>query len=108
MAASQTMIAGVAVPSWAASVVWGQKYEWENIWVLATKRGKVIARFSSEAELDAWWKALQESRGREPKPLENGTSPIKPLAKSPHGHDVSTDYYRPWSEKYDMPEIDFE
>jgi len=109
MAASHMTIAGIEVPTWVVSVVWAQKYEWDDNWILASKRGKFIAKFATEAELDAWWNALQESRGREPKPLQASEAPPIPIPGSHLAeHDNRTDYFHPWSKKYDMPEIDFE
>ena len=40
------------------------KFAEQQRWVLATRSGRRIASFASEAELDRWWGGLKKQRGR--------------------------------------------
>jgi hypothetical protein len=40
------------------------KFPEDEQWVLSTRSGVRIATFSSEADLDRWWRGLKKQRGR--------------------------------------------
>jgi hypothetical protein len=40
------------------------KFPEDEQWVLATRSGVRVATFSSEADLDHWWRGLKKQRGR--------------------------------------------
>jgi hypothetical protein len=71
------MIANVAVPAALADVAQGRKYKEGKCWVLSTKRGLVIHKFSTEGDLERWWAAFQKIRGRVPRALRLGRAPSK-------------------------------
>lgn len=112
------VIAGVSLSATLLGVVHGRKYkETDGRWLLATKRGLVIATFATESELDSWWQTFQTSQGREPKQLSIGKPPTRtPRTRTPRtrsyirgaglGRGRGWDYLKPWSKKYGMPEID--
>jgi hypothetical protein len=127
------MISGVTI----ATSLLGVVHAWKFLgatgeWGLSTKHGVVIAMFSTEAELDSWWIAFQESQGRAAKQIGlcvrdvNGqirvANPSKESApkgkpkrrarvtgKRPQqkGREAS-DYLIPWSVEYNMPEYDLQ
>jgi hypothetical protein len=90
------LILGVQVPKALLSVTHARKYQAGVLWVLATRKGAVIARFASEAELQNWWRFFQESQGRTVTDLTCGPPPpqrpkLKSRAKNwddygKHGH----------------------
>ena len=71
------MIGYVSVPAALADVAQGRKYKEGNCWVLSTKRGLVIHKFSTEGDLERWWAAFQKIRGRLPRALRLGGAPVK-------------------------------
>jgi hypothetical protein len=108
------------VPDGFFAVRHGRKYRDGSKWVLTTKKGVNIKTFDDEAALDQWWKDFQQSQKRNPLPLIIGTAKndrakrkkgrkahSKCYAGTPMGK-APSDPKRPWSEKYDMPEYDFE
>jgi hypothetical protein len=103
----------------------GRKYqEKDGSWVLTSKRGTEIARFATEVELDAYWQKLQFSQGRQPEPLVQGKAPTRgavPARRKRRGVAPRTsggngalgsrsgsDFLKPWSDEYGMPEYDLE
>jgi hypothetical protein len=68
----------------------------------------VIATFASEAELNSWWEKFQTGQGRKPLELAHGKPANVPRKRQDRGNRVGSDYLRPWSAKYDMPEYDLE
>jgi hypothetical protein len=112
----------------------GRKYQrTDGRWVLTTKKGFPIKDFSTESELDSWWRTFQTGQGRPPLPLDNGKAPErrkkrwikggaptkvseqlnqimeKGIVTPPHSSGTcGEDFLKPWSEKYDMPEYDLE
>ena len=118
------VVDGVTVSRTLSCVKHARKYVGsDGHWVLATRRGIVIAMFLTEARLDAWWQMFQVAQGREANQLVNG----KPTPSTRHGkrgkhrgprfdnskkqglgNRVGPDYLKPWSKQYNMPEYDFE
>lgn len=76
-------IANVFVPASLVDVAVGRKYKEGNRWVLTSKRGRIIARFSTEGDLERWWAAFQKSRGRAPRALGPGRAAIREPERSP-------------------------
>jgi hypothetical protein len=80
-------------------------------WVLTTDSGIGVAVFSSEADLDQWWKKLAGRRGRTLTGIEKVKLPDVDRQTHSSGSPAGTspsDPLRPMSEKYDMPEYDLE
>jgi hypothetical protein len=81
-------------------------------WVLTTDNGIDVAVFSSEADLDEWWQRLPgKRRGRTLRVVGILKSPKVDPANQSSGSPVGnakSDPMRPMSDKYDMPEYDFE
>jgi hypothetical protein len=104
------VIAGISIPRNLVAVVHGRKYrETNGHWVLATRGGTIIATFSTEAELDSWWKTFQLGQGRQPEELTRGKPRVqKPRVLRDAERPRPWDPLKPWSEKYDMPEYDLE
>ncbi|NLF73760.1 MAG: hypothetical protein GX575_32395 [Candidatus Anammoximicrobium sp.] len=71
------VIHGVRVPTALLRVCQGRKYEQNGSWVLATRAGAPIARFSTEAELEECWRSFQESEGRPPIALVAGAPALR-------------------------------
>jgi hypothetical protein len=65
---TQVTFNGVVLPAAFASVTRTLKALWGAKWVLTTQNGSFMALFSSEEQLDAWWREFQQSQGREPFP----------------------------------------
>jgi hypothetical protein len=57
-------VAGIDVPLELLGVRRGRKGLVDGAWILSTRHGVRLAQFASEAELDSWWQAFQESEGR--------------------------------------------
>jgi hypothetical protein len=73
MKAGPVAINGVSIHPCFLGVTRARKYvASDGRWVLATRRGTVIATFATEAELQSWWQAFQTSQGRVPKALAEG------------------------------------
>ena len=109
----------ISVPQGLKNVANGWKYFENGEWILATKMGRVIATFCSEADLDDWWKDFQENQGRKPKPLNSmklrsRNNSMKRRRRKLLAQDrklrerPASDPLKPWSEEYDMPEYDLE
>jgi len=75
--AKAVTVAGVFVPASLADVAVGRKYDQGRCWVLTSKKGRTIATFSTEDDLDRWWATFQRIRGRTPRPLRLGRAPVK-------------------------------
>lgn len=75
-------IANVFLPASLADVVVGRKYKAGNCWVLTSRRGRIIARFATEGDLERWWAAFHKSRGRAPRALRLGRAPIREPERS--------------------------
>ncbi len=65
-------IANVTVPASLVEVAVGRKYKEGGRWILTSKRGRIIGRFATEADLERWWAAFQNRRGRVPRTLRPG------------------------------------
>jgi hypothetical protein len=100
----------------------GRKYKESSRWILTSKGGATIAEFATENALDEWWDKFQQSLGRQPKRLIEGKKkptmrrnkkPTVRRKKTGSSRNTSStrtfdDYLKPWSDKYGMPEYDFE
>jgi hypothetical protein len=76
METSFTVINGVKIQSWLLGLKRGRKNKSsDGLWWLYAWSGGRIVSFATEAELDAWWQALQIHQGREPTPLAEGPPP---------------------------------
>lgn len=75
-------IANVAVPASLADVAVGRKYNEGGRWILTSKRGVTIRDFATEADLERWWAAFQQSRGRVPRALRLGRAPKREQERS--------------------------
>ena len=108
------IVANVAIPAVMVNVALGRKHLDGGRWVLTSNRGMHIATFECEADLDRWWRVFQESMGREPRELRAGRifQPAHTRLPRSRRSEKQTmprgDYLKPWSERYDMPEIDLE
>ena len=71
------VVAGVSVPPGLLGVVHGCKYVQGENWILTSKRGMQIGVFTSEAELDSWWRSFQSSQGRSPEPCVKVDGPCR-------------------------------
>ena len=100
-----------ALPPILAKIKTFFKYCEDGKWILTTDNGIRVAVFNSEADLDQWWKKLTGRKGRTLTSIQKVKPPDVDLSKqsseSPGGMSPS-DPLRPMSEKYDMPEYDFE
>lgn len=79
---SAVTIANVFVPASLADVGVGRKYKQGDRWILSSKRGRTIAKFPTEGDLDRWWAAFQKIRGRAPRALRLGQAPVKEQGRS--------------------------
>jgi hypothetical protein len=78
MKPSDVKINGVSIRPGYLGVARGRKYlDTDGGWTLATRRGMVIAKFTSEAKLEDWWHAFQTSQGRVPIRLATGKPPAR-------------------------------
>jgi hypothetical protein len=114
------VINGIRITPNLLSLTHARKYlDHEGQWVLATMRGVVVATFSSERELDSWWQIFQSAQGRAAQLLVRGRPEPRPKGRrkkrykggngtSGLGNPIGTDYLKPWSSKYDMPDYDLE
>ena len=82
-------------------------------WILTTKKGVRLGVFDSEAALDEAWRQCQQNRNLQP-PLAKGRKRSSPSLKTRRIGELGSmpiagfDPKRPWSDRYDMPEYDFE
>ena len=66
---------GVTIPKNFQDIASAYKYQADNsTWVLITRSGIYLASFSTNAELETWWRQFQESKGRKPRPVQNAQS----------------------------------
>lgn len=107
--ANTTTVCGIQIPAHFVSIKRARMYKLGSKWILATRKGARVASFMSEDALVAWWRAFHKSQGRSPPPLVVGAPRIKSKGStSPMSPSGPKDPARPWSEKYDMPEWDYE
>jgi hypothetical protein len=67
-------------PEGLLGVVHGRKYkDHTGNWNLVTKRGMLLATFSTLSSLEIWWRLFQTSQGRKPTPLVY----TQPIVKKP-------------------------
>ena len=69
---SAVTIANVFVPASLADVAVEENTRQGDRWILSSKRGRTIAKFPTEGDLDRWWAAFQKIRGRAPRALRLG------------------------------------
>jgi len=119
-----TTIKGVSVPRPYLGLMNAYKCCIETVWFIVAPRGYLLARFSTEEDLERWWKEFQFSQGRSPRGLILLKFAKRRSEKPDDGTVVRKQWYcgigvsaenkptsdplKPWSEKYDMPEFDAE
>ncbi len=92
-------------------------------WQLTTSDGQLLGYFRSEAILMRWWDSLHATlASSSSKPVSNSTPAAKPpetkrqrvkppqstAGKKTRFAGTHSDYLKPWSSKYNMPEYDLE
>ena len=76
-----------------------------NAWVLTSRKGIEIGRFTSESAADRWCQQLRERQGRDTAPSGGRSGRTRPAIYAPNQL-IFDSHLQPWCDKYDMPEFD--
>src|SRR5687768_9584634 len=121
-------IVGVNIPASFRKAKTGRKLRCRRKWCLLSRNYIVIASFTSERKIDAWWEKFQNYQGRREFPAlvvcelsdvqrelsrKESKVPNRPRRRKERRlrtSDVSGRHYSdplmPWNAEYDMPEFD--